>query len=164
MKKLPSTLAAIAAGAILLSGCSDGEEVAQAVASVSHCGAKEVAPGLLMRLSAYSAGNPSDDIWIVQLCHPERGCSAVASYQNGMAPLADYNDLGLKITVPMATELKVFRDEAWVQGQRVPLLVEARRVASAAEANEVRHLLGLPPGTTSHHSCRKDLEQRSFYR
>lgn len=83
MKNLPSTLAAISAGAILLSGCSDSEEVAQAVASVSHCGAKEVAPGLLMRLSSYSAGIPSDDIWIVQLCHPERGCSAVASYRTG---------------------------------------------------------------------------------
>ena len=162
--------ASLTLGSLSLPGCSDGahtsaERTAQAVSSARQCGAQEVAPGLLMRLSSYaSEGIPGDTIYVVELCHPDRGCSAAASYENGMAPRIVSRTSELFIEVPMATNLRVFRDETWIQGRRVPLRIEAKAVRSDEELDAARAASGLPPGRWSFDECRSDLEIRPFYR
>lgn len=149
-------------------GCSydsDAERSAQAVASSMQCGVEEVAPELLMRLSRYSsAGMPGDIVSVIELCHPERGCSAAASYQNGMAPLVVSREPELVIEVPMATHLRVFRDETWIQGERTPLRIVAKTIRTNDELDAARKAFGLPPGRSSEDSCRRDLAIRPFYR
>ena len=153
-----------------LIGCSDirhavAERSAEAVSSARQCGAQEIAPNLLMRLSTYSSdGIPGDTIQLVELCHPERGCNATASYQNGMAPLVVSRDPELVIEIPMATDLRVFRNETWIEGRRVPVRIEAKRIRTDEEANAARRAHGLPPGRVSFDNCRSDLEIRPFYR
>lgn len=164
------SVASLALCWLSVAGCGVSEDnaaerSANAVSSARQCGAQEIAPGLLMRLSTYSSeGIPGDTISVVELCHPERGCSAAAAYQNGMAPLVMSQDPELVIQIPMATDLRIFRDEAWIRGRRVALRIESKPMRTEAEVDAARTALGLPPGRISYDSCQSDLAIRPFYR
>lgn len=148
-----------------LTGCeSDSARTAQAVSSAQHCGGQTVARDALVRLSKYSAGIPSDDIWVIELCHPERGCNAVATYQNGAAPISTLQNGELRIIVPMATRLQVIRDEAWIDGREVALRIKPLVIRTKAERDSARATLGLAPGSISYPACIRDLDPRPYYR
>lgn len=150
-----------------LTGCIDrtAEQSAQAVSSARQCGTQEIAPGLLLRLSTYSSeGIPGNIISVVELCHPERGCSAVASYQNGMAPLVVSQDPQLVIQIPMADDLRIFEETTWIRGRQVGIRIEAKTIRTEDELDAARTASGLPPGRVSYDNCRRDLTIRPFYR
>jgi len=159
------TLCCLSVAGCGVSEDASAERSAKAVSSARQCGAQEIAPGLLMRLSTYSSGGiPGERISVVELCHPERGCNAIAAYQNGIAPIVMSRHPELVIQIPMADDLRVFSHETWMGGQRVALRIESKTIRTEAEFDAARTASGLPPGRSWYDSCQRDLVIRPFYR
>lgn len=137
-------------GALCVLGCSGDDSAAGIAATVQHCGGEALAPELWTRVSQYSVGIPSNDVRVLQLCHPERGCSAVASYKDGFAPVADLRQDRLIFQIPGARDLKIFKDNTWIGERKVPISV----VGSNTAQNDV--------AKKSLRGCRSDWELRPY--
>ena len=137
-------------GALCVLGCSGDDGAAGIAATVQHCGGEALAPVLWTRVSQYSVGIPSNDVYVLQLCHPERGCSAVASYKNGSAPVAELQKDRLTFQIPDARFLKTFKDTTWIGDREIPITVIATR--STQDGGSRKSLRG----------CRTDWELRPY--
>jgi hypothetical protein len=144
--------------------CEYGSIQAGAVASAEHCGGEALTPVLHTRLSRYSAGIPSSDVYVLQLCHPQRGCRAIASYRNGLPPIARIEEDRLHFSIPMARDLEVFDDRAWVRGRDIPMVIEAWAVRSDADLARAYRAYGVDPAARVHYlDCRRDSAPRPYY-
>lgn len=114
-------------GAFCVLGCSRNDNAAGIAATVQVCGGEAVAPELWTRVSKYSVGIPSNDVYVLQLCHPARGCAAVASYKDGFAPVAELQKDRLVFQIPGARALKPFKDTTWIGEREIPITVIAPR-------------------------------------
>jgi hypothetical protein len=131
-------------------GCSGDDGAAGIAATVQHCGGEALAPELWTRVSQYSVGIPSNDVYVLQLCHPERGCSALASYKNGSAPVAELQKDRLTFQIPDARVLKTFKDTTWIGDREIPITVIATR--STQDGGSRKSLRG----------CRTDWKLRPY--
>ncbi|WP_143738570.1 hypothetical protein [Erythrobacter colymbi] len=137
-------------GTLFVLGCSDGDSAAGIAATVQHCGGEEIAPELSTRVSRYSVGIPSNDVYVLQLCDPDRGCSAVASYKNSTAPVAELKKDVLTFKIPGARDLKILKGTTWIGDREMPLAVIALQSNKDVPAvNAVR-------------GCRTDWELRPY--
>lgn len=112
-------------GTACLVGCGDSDSAAGVAATVQHCGGEAIASELWTRVSRYSIGVPSNDVYVLQLCHPDRGCSPVASYKNAVIPIAKLQNDGLNFVIPGAGNLKLLKGTSWVAGRAIPVTVTA---------------------------------------
>jgi hypothetical protein len=137
-------------GALCVIGCSDNDGAAGIVATVQHCGGEALAPELWTRVSQYSVGIPSNDVYVLQICHPERGCSAVASYKDGFAPVAELQKDRLIFQIPGARALKPLKAATWIGEREIPITV----IAPKAPQDDVAR--------KSLRGCRTDWELRPY--
>ena len=137
-------------GALCAIGCSGDDSAMGIAATVQHCGGEALTPELRTRVSQYSVGIPSNDVYVLQLCHPERGCSAVASYKNGFAPVAKLQKDRLTFQIPGARDLNTSMDTTWIGEREIPITVIASR--STKDHGSRKSLRG----------CRTDWELRPY--
>lgn len=149
--------------ALLATACGNGSTAASAVASAEHCGGEQLTPTLATRLSRYSAGIPSTTMHVVQLCHPGRGCSAVAEYHRGRPPIAELSRDRLRLIIPMVSRVRVFRETVWVNGREIPLEVVPWPIRTEEDVRKANVALGLPPDSRGYLSgCATDLAPRPY--
>lgn len=152
-------------GALLaawLSAC--GPTVENAVATTEHCGVKLIDSTLALRVSRYSAG-PGDRVWVAQICNLSGGCTAVASYVGGYAPIVSFpNSEELEVTLPGATQVKPLRESLVVSGLSHRVIVKQGELQSDNDIAKVRQAHGLDPtGRRQNPNCHDALGPKPFY-
>lgn len=139
------------------------EEHARIAASVRPCGFAVLEGGagterLIFRVSQYSAGIPSDDVNVIQICKERLlSCSPLAVHQGALGPLLDRtSDGGLSITL-RGGYVEQLRETIWIDGQEAPIrLVHLTGRRSDQDIDEFQALVDrqFQPGGLH---CRNDL-------
>jgi hypothetical protein len=87
---------ALTVTALLVAACGQSPE--QVVTSTSHCTEVKLTSNLMMRLSSYRGHPDSNQLWVVQACHPTgTACSPILTYHHTPPPVYAVN--GNTVTV-----------------------------------------------------------------